>query len=29
MIDDIKIRMKRREDFWIPKLDTLTPKELN
>ena len=28
-IDTIKIRMKRREDFWILNLDTLTPKGLN
>ena len=28
-IDTIKIRLKRREDFWILKLDTLTPKGLN
>ena len=28
-IDKIKIRLKRREDFWILKLDTLTTKGLN
>ena len=28
-IDTIKIRLKRREYFWILKLDTLTPRELN
>ena len=28
-IDTIKIRLRRREDFWILKLDTLTPKGLN
>ena len=28
-IDKIKIRLKRKEDFWILKLDTLTPKGLN
>ena len=27
--DIIKIRLKRREDFWILKLDTLTLKGLN
>ena len=28
-IDTIKIKLKRREDFWIQKLYTLTPKGLN
>ena len=28
-IDTIKKRLKRREDFWILKLDTLKPKRLN
>ena len=28
-VDTIKIRLKIREDFWILKLDTLTPKGLN
>ena len=28
-IDTIKIRLKRKKDFWILKLDTLTPKGLN
>ena len=28
-IDTIKTRLKRREDFWILKLDTLTPEGLN
>ena len=28
-IDTIKIRLKRREDFWILKFDTLTSKGLN
>ena len=28
-IDTMKIRLKRREDFWILKPDTLTPKGLN
>ena len=28
-IDTIKIRLKRREDFWILKLGTRTPKGLN
>ena len=28
-IDTMKIRLKRREDFWILKLDNLTPKGLN
>ena len=28
-IDTTKIRLKRREDFWLLKLDTLTPKGLN
>ena len=28
-IDTIKIRVKRTEDFWILKLDTLSPKGLN
>ena len=27
--DTIKIRLKRREDFWISTLDTLAPKGLN
>ena len=28
-IDTMKIKLKRREDFWILKLDTLTLKGLN
>ena len=28
-IDALKIRLKRTEDFWILKLDTVTPKGLN
>ena len=28
-IDTMKIKLKRREDFWILKPDTLTPKGLN
>ena len=28
-IDTIKIRLKRRENFWILKLETLTPNGLN
>ena len=28
-IDTIKIRLKRRENFWILKHDTQTPKGLN
>ena len=28
-INTIKIRLKKREDFWILKLDTLIPKRLN
>ena len=28
-IDTTKIRLKRREDFWILKLDAVTPKGLN
>ena len=27
--DTLKFRLKLREDFWIQKLETLTPKELN
>ena len=27
--DTLKFRLKRREDFWIQKLETLTPKKLN
>ena len=27
--ETLKFRLKRREDFWIQKLETLTPKGLN
>ena len=27
--DTLKLRLKRREDFWIKTLETLTPKGLN
>ena len=27
--ETLKFRLKRREDLWIPKLETLTPKGLN
>ena len=27
--DTLRLRLKRREDFWIIKLETLAPKELN
>ena len=27
--DTVRLRLKEREDFWIIKLETLTPKGLN
>ena len=27
--DTLRLRLKRREDFWIIKLETLVPKRLN